>query len=94
VRKVSNLNETLYRSFVGPWIQAVSTPWSAAMLKWLHPMRTSRYLLSEKFSPWMHGIAAMAEQARKNRVAVPGQPASPCRKATQQSSDKNDRDRT
>ena len=34
-------------------------------------MRTSRYLLSEKFSPWMHAIAAMAEQVRKNRVAVP-----------------------
>ena len=31
----------------------------------------SRYLLSEKFSPWMHVIAAVAEQVRKNRVAAP-----------------------
>jgi pimeloyl-ACP methyl ester carboxylesterase len=68
VRQVSDSNEALYQRFVSPWVQAVSTPWSAAMLKWLHPMRTSRYLLSEKFSLWMHVVAGMAEQMRKNRV--------------------------
>ena len=71
VRRISEYNELLYRTFVSPWVQAVSTPWSAAMLKWLHPMRTSRYILSEKFSPWMNLISAMAEQVRKNRVTVP-----------------------
>jgi pimeloyl-ACP methyl ester carboxylesterase len=71
VREVSEINEMLYRTLVSPWVQAAATPWSAALLKWLHPMRTSRYLLSEKFSPWMHVIAAMAEEVRKNRVAVP-----------------------
>ena len=70
VRQVSDLNEALYQHFVSPWVQALATPWSAAMLKWLHPMRTSRYLFSEKFSPWMHGIAATAELVRKHRVAV------------------------
>lgn len=71
VRQVSQFNETFYRTFVSPWIQAAVTPWSAAMLKWLHPMRTSRYLLSEKFSPWMHVVAAGAKQVRQNRVTVP-----------------------
>jgi pimeloyl-ACP methyl ester carboxylesterase len=71
VRQVSDANEAFYRTFVSPWVQATVTPWSAAMLKWLHPMRTSRYLLSEKFSPWMHVIAALAKEARKNRVSVP-----------------------
>ena len=71
VRQVSDTNEALYRTFVSPWVQAVSTPWTAAMLKWLHPMRTSRYLLSEKFSPWMHVVAAVAKQVRNNRVSVP-----------------------
>jgi hypothetical protein len=71
VRQVSDFNETLYRTFVSPWVRAAVTPWSAAMLKWLHPMRTSRYLLSEKFAPWMYVIAALAEQVRKNRLAVP-----------------------
>jgi hypothetical protein len=71
VRQVSDTNEALYRSFVSPWVRAASTPWSAALMKWLHPMRTSRYLLSEKFSPWMQVTAAMAEQVRKTRVSVP-----------------------
>jgi pimeloyl-ACP methyl ester carboxylesterase len=71
VRQVSDINETVYQTFVSPWVRAAVTPWSAAMLKWLHPMRTSRYLMSEKFSPWMHVVAAVAEQVRKNRVSVP-----------------------
>ena len=71
VRQVSDINETFYRTFASPWVQAAATPWTAAMLKWLHPMRTSRYLLSEKFSPWMHVVAAVAKQVHKNRVSVP-----------------------
>lgn len=70
VRQISEYNETLYRTFVSPWVQAAFTPWSAALMKWLHPMRTSRYLLSEKFSPWMHAITAMAEQVRKHRITA------------------------
>ncbi|MCT2401999.1 MULTISPECIES: DUF3141 domain-containing protein [Novosphingobium] len=30
------------------------------ILKWLHPMRTSRYLLSEVLNPWMRGAAMLA----------------------------------
>jgi pimeloyl-ACP methyl ester carboxylesterase len=82
VRQVSDFNETFYRTFVSPWVQAAANPWSAAMLKWLHPMRTSRYLLSEKFSPWMHVVAAAAAQVRKNRVSVPD--GSPLRVAEKQ----------
>lgn len=67
VRQVSEFNETLYRSFVSPWVQALATPWTAEMLKWLHPMRTSRYLLSEAFNPWMHGVAALAGPLASNR---------------------------
>lgn len=86
VREVSDFNEALYQRFVSPWVQAVSTPWSAALMKWLHPMRTSRYLLSERFSPWMHGIAALAEQVRKHRVSVPVD--SPLRTTEKQLSDR------
>lgn len=67
VKQVSTFNEALYRAFVSPWAQALSTPWTAQMLKWLHPMRTSRYLLSETFSPWMRGVALLAEPLGKNR---------------------------
>jgi pimeloyl-ACP methyl ester carboxylesterase len=79
VRKVSDINETLYRIFASPWVRAAATPWTASVAKWLHPMRTSRYLLSEKFSPWMHGVAAAAEQIRRNRSSV--SELNPCRAA-------------
>jgi hypothetical protein len=71
VRQVSELNETLYRTFVSPWVQAVANPWTAEMLKWLHPMRTSRYLLSEAFNPWMRGVAALADIVAENRQPLP-----------------------
>jgi hypothetical protein len=48
-------------------MKAMSTPWTAEMLKWLHPMRSSRYLLSEAFNPWMRGVAALAEPLAANR---------------------------
>jgi hypothetical protein len=67
VKQVSEFNETIYRSFVSPWVQAIATPWTAEMLKWLHPMRTSRYLLSETLNPWMRGVAALAGPLASNR---------------------------
>lgn len=71
VRQVSELNETLYRTFVSPWVQAFANPWTAAMLKWLHPMRASRYLLSEAFSPWMRGVAMLADAVAEGRQPLP-----------------------
>ena len=70
VRRMSEFNETLYRTFVSPWAQAISTPWTAELLKWLHPMRTSRYLLSEAFNPWMRGVAMLASAVAKNRHSL------------------------
>ncbi|MFG1245154.1 DUF3141 domain-containing protein, partial [Xanthobacter sp. V7C-4] len=62
VRDLSERNEAFYRTFVSPWVRALTTPWSAAMLETLHPMRTSRYLLSEGFMPWMRDVRWLAEQ--------------------------------
>lgn len=67
VRDLSECNETFYRAFVSPWVQAFATPWSASALEWLHPMRTSRYLLSETFVPWMRGVRVLAHLAGSNR---------------------------
>jgi hypothetical protein len=67
VQRMSEFNEALYRTFASPWVQAVATPWTAEFLKWLHPMRTSRYLLSEAFNPWMLGVAALAVAIAKSR---------------------------
>jgi len=71
VRKVSEINDQLYQTFVSPWVQAMVNPWTAEALKWLHPMRMSRYLHSESFNPWMRGIAALASVLAKTRVPLP-----------------------
>lgn len=71
VRHASELNEAWYRTFVSPWVQALSTPWSAEMVKWLHPMRSSRYLLSESFNPWMRAVGMAAEIVAKGRRPLP-----------------------
>ncbi len=67
VRRVSESNEAQYRAFVSPWVQAFSNPWTAEALKWLHPMRSSRYLFSEAFNPWMHAVPLLAETVARNR---------------------------
>jgi hypothetical protein len=67
VRRMSEFNEMLYRTFASPWIEAMATPWTAEVLKWLHPMRTSRYMSSEAFNPWMRGVAILAGAVGQNR---------------------------
>ena len=67
---MSEFNETLYRAFASPWVQLIATPWTAEILKWLHPMRTSRYLLSESFIPWMRGLAMLADVIARKRYPL------------------------
>jgi hypothetical protein len=71
VRAASEFSHSLYRAFVSPWVQAAANPWSAELMKWMHPMRTSRYLLSEAFNPWMRGVAILADAISRNRVSLP-----------------------
>ncbi len=66
-QRVSEYNETLYRIYASPWVEMMATPWTTEILKWLHPMRISRYLLSEAFNPWMGGIAVLAGFVAKDR---------------------------
>lgn len=71
VRQVSEFNDALYQVCVSPWVRLAANPWSATMLKWLHPMRTSRYLFSEAFNPAMYWVAALADAVAKDRKPLP-----------------------
>jgi hypothetical protein len=71
VRQMSEWNESLYRAFFSPWVKALAAPWLSASMHWLHPMRTSRYLWSERFFPWMGNFALFAEAVSRNRRALP-----------------------
>ncbi|MFG1330899.1 DUF3141 domain-containing protein [Xanthobacter autotrophicus] len=72
VRDLSERNEAFYSTFISPWVRALTTPCSAATLEALHPMRTSRLLLSEGFLPWMRGVHWLAE-----RIGADRHPAAP-----------------
>jgi hypothetical protein len=71
VREISEANERLYQAFLSPLVRCFANPWTATMLEWLHPMRTSRYLFSETFSPWMGAIAGLARAIETRRRPLP-----------------------
>jgi len=66
-RDTSKLNETTYKTFVSPFVQAAANPWTAQMAKAMHPMRTSRMMFSQNFNPWMYGVEILADAIRANR---------------------------
>jgi len=72
VRRMSERNEALYSAFVSPWIRLMTTPVSAEMLKWMHPMRSSRLMFSDSFNPWMRGVRQAAEVIAKTRKPLDG----------------------
>ena len=66
-RAASERNEEIYRTWVSPWVRAAANPLTALLQKWLHPMRVSRYIFSERLNPLMAWVAPVA-------AAVPGDP--------------------
>lgn len=70
VQALSEQNEALYKTFVSPWVTAFSNPFTADVLKWLHPMRVGRYMFSEKLNPWMIPIKMLAPLIEQKRSPV------------------------
>lgn len=62
-------NQTLYLMSVRPEVLAAAAPWSAAMMKCLHPMRTSRISGRTSFRCGC-SRSPKAEQVRRCRVFV------------------------
>ena len=70
VARVSQVNVSLYRTFVQPWVREVVMQLSAQWLERLHPLRLSYELISDR-NPWMAWVPAAAQQQRENRRPVP-----------------------
>lgn len=70
VARISEVNLSLYRSFVQPWVRAAVMPQVAHGLQRLHPLRLSYEIVSDR-NPWTGWIAAAARSQRGHR-----QPAS------------------
>lgn len=64
VRETSAVLAAAYETFVGPWVRACTTQWTAEALRWLHPMRAGRYGFSGAFNPGMRVVAAWADAVR------------------------------
>ena len=73
VARVSEVNLGLYRTFVEPWVRAMTTEETAEALRRMHPHRFRFRIFSDE-NPFMAPIKAAAAEARLNREArQPGQ---------------------
>jgi hypothetical protein len=70
IDQVSKFNNLLYKTFISPYVKAMSTETSATFLKLLHPLRMQHYLFSDQ-NPFMASIANMANWVRSNRKPMP-----------------------
>lgn len=70
VRRVSDFNAAAYRTFVQPWVRAMTNPWMAEAMQWGHPMRARTYLWSDRLMPWIGAFAVLAEAVAKDRHRI------------------------
>jgi hypothetical protein len=66
VARISEINEGLYDTFLGPWVRLWSNEASAEALRFMHPLRLQRFLLSD-LNPAMWPVRLMAEAMRTDR---------------------------
>jgi hypothetical protein len=85
VRRVSELNNALYASFVQPWLKAAITPQVAAATLAMQPLRLGYALFADQ-NPMMRWVAPLAERARAERKPVAAE--NPFLKAQRQFSDR------
>ncbi|NPU84212.1 MAG: DUF3141 domain-containing protein [Syntrophaceae bacterium] len=69
VKAVSEWNDTLYRTFVRPWLQMTVNDLSAEIFKQMHPLRFQRYIFSD-LNPAVRPVKALADMVRKTRRPV------------------------
>jgi hypothetical protein len=69
VNAISRFNDSLYRSFLSPWIRAGISETTAETIRQLHPLRVERYVASD-LNPYMQAIAFWAEAVKRDRRPV------------------------
>lgn len=69
VQRVAEINQSLYDSFMSPWIRAWANAPMAKTLRNLSPARLQRYALSD-LNPAMWSLESLAEGVRRNRQIV------------------------
>lgn len=69
VAKVSDINLSLYKTFLQPFIRTMVPESAAEQLRAIHPLRLQYELFSD-FNPWMAPIADLAAKAADERRSV------------------------
>lgn len=67
VARVSEVNNTLYETYVQPWVKAMTSPQVARAARELHPLRLGYSIWSDK-NPMMGAVALMAKQVHAERA--------------------------
>jgi len=69
VAAVSDRNDQLYNTFFSPWVKLFANPFSAELLKQLHPLRITRYGISD-LNPFVFPVSMWAPYVKENRRPV------------------------
>ncbi|CCM76084.1 DUF3141 domain-containing protein [Rhizobium mesoamericanum] len=69
VAKVSEINLSLYRTFLQPFVRAMIPEWATDQLRETHPLRLQYELFSD-VNPWMAAIADLAVDVKDERRPV------------------------
>jgi Protein of unknown function (DUF3141) len=69
VARLSDVNQGLYRTFIGPGVRTVSTPMTAKAMRESHPDRLRFSLFSDR-NPFMAALAPLADAIRSDRRPV------------------------
>jgi hypothetical protein len=67
--RLSEVNLALYRTFMAPYVQRMSTPATAELMRRLHPNRLRFEVFSDR-NPMMRPVKALAAQACEDRKPV------------------------
>ncbi|MCM2318984.1 MAG: DUF3141 domain-containing protein [Pseudomonas sp.] len=66
VADLSEFNQRAYQLFVQPWVQAMSSDFSAEQLRELHPLRVQHWGVSDR-NPWLWWLAPAAGAVKAQR---------------------------
>lgn len=67
VEKASELNASIYETFVHPVLSTIVTPEAAQLARAFHPLRARRWAISE-LNPWLAPLKGWADFARAHRT--------------------------
>ncbi|MGU7781135.1 DUF3141 domain-containing protein [Burkholderia sp. PU8-34] len=69
VKRVAEINQGAYDTFVSPWVKAASNPWMAAWTRLMNPARFERWAMSD-VNPATWALKLMADTVRAWRQPV------------------------